>query len=490
MNMPLKFKLVLTLTLLIFLMFSFNSHAAITEPNVFIIQDDGTMVSYGGAGDRPVSGSTAIVNAPAVLKKFYESHPDIYDFAIIYSTIPTDVQTGNGLTVKNGVRGNGSFFPDLDETAKYGSKGKLRLQVFMPPKLGIDNLYDEDQWHMLLHEFSHLWLMFIGDIADCATRPDFNVKCKNQPTEFRVNSNGAHWSDNVDTAIRENGIVYEDPNGGGAYNYSNGYCTTVAPSRPRQFRFNDIDLYLMGFISSSQAHPIYWYDLQPYNQQLQAQCTQHTISVDDIIKMEGSRQPAYPDAQRDFSVAFILLSAKGQNPTQAQIDKLNYIAQNFPAKWFSATRQTSRIVPAVDTNGPQKNPTPVNQPQIQTPPKVIIPNPISPSTSQPTPAVTSTLFLAPNLKSIPQAGTPVKTESEQISESLIEKEMIDTVKSIEQVKQEGNVSQVIYRISGHKKVNLLFIIPVNMIISIDVGVSAGTGKIMKINKPWWSFLAW
>jgi len=280
-----------------------------------------------------------------VSRKFYETHPDVYDFIVVYSAIPIGMQSANGLTVKNGIRGNGSFFPDQDDTAKYGSNGKLLGYIYVPTGLGLDANANIDLLDILEHEVGHHWLMFIGDSAACKDNPNSSIKCSKTPTGFRVSRDGAHWSSNVDTAVREGGLSFKDPISDGFNFYwqmnANGYCSTV-PVTGSGSRFNDIDLFLMGFMSPNEAKPIYWYDLGDTSDK-GTKCTQHTISAQDIINMEGSRQPAYPTAQRNFKIGFILLTAPGQSATQQQISRMNYIIDSFPAAWHDATRKTSTI---------------------------------------------------------------------------------------------------------------------------------------------------
>ena len=313
-----------------------------SQPKQKILEKFATMI-YKGSLQSPVT-----IDSAGVIKKFYETHPDIYDFIVIYSAIPTNAQAASGLTVKNGIRGNGSFYPDLDETAKYGSNGKLLGSIFMPPSLGLDASANIDLLRILSHEVAHHWIMYIGDIADCESNPNISVKCAKTPTGLRVNEDGGHWNTNVNTAVLENGLLFEDPNTHGfkfAWQMNaDGYCSTVAATGSG-FRFNDIDLYLMGFISPSEAKPLFWYDLDSeFNEKLGGQkCVQHTLGVQDIVNTEGVRQPAYPTAQRDFKMGFILLTAPGQNATQQQISKMNYIVDNFSAAWNEATRKTSTM---------------------------------------------------------------------------------------------------------------------------------------------------
>lgn len=310
-----------------------------TQPSQKILEKFATMVY-----DGPIYTEGA-PDFYRVGRKFYETHPDVYDFLAVYSVISSNFQSGNGITVKNGIRGNGSFFPDLNETAKYGSSGKLLHFVFIPTKLGLDANTNIDLLDILAHEVSHHWLMFIGDSAACKDNPNSSVKCT-KTTGFPVSEDGAHWSSNVDTAVHESGGVFKDPNSHGSSSYwqinANGYCSAVSVTAGNGFRFNDLDLYLMGFISPNEAKPIHWYDNIDASD-LGQTCTQHTISAQDIINMEGLLQPPYPIAQRDFKIGFILLTAPGQSVTQQQISRMNYIIDNFPGAWNESTRKLSTM---------------------------------------------------------------------------------------------------------------------------------------------------
>jgi hypothetical protein len=314
----------------------------ILEKFATIVYDSSVNPTTGGAinFDNPV-----IIDSSRVIKKFYETHPDIYDFIAVYSIIPTKSQAGSGLTVKNGIQGNSSLYPNLDDTAIYGSNGKLLGSIFIPPGLGLDASANFDTLGVLAHEVSHHWILFIGDVSGCIDNPNLTVQCQNAPTGFRINKDGGHWSLNVDTATRENRQVYADPNGGSAWQISgSGYCQLV-PVTGTGVRFNDIDMYLMGFIPPASTNPINWYDVDSnFNEKLGGQkCTQHTLSAQDVIGMAGERQPAYPNAERDFNLGLILLTAPGQTATQQEISKMNYIADNFSATWNTATRKISTM---------------------------------------------------------------------------------------------------------------------------------------------------
>lgn len=61
----------------------------------------------------------------------------------------------------------------------------------------------------------------------------------------------------------------------------------------------------------------------------------------------------------------------------------------------------------------------------------------------------------------------------------------EAVKKIE-LKEESQ--KPLYSVKGIKQARILFIIPVSM--EIETKISAETGDVISVNKPWWSLLAW
>ena len=46
----------------------------------------------------------------------------------------------------------------------------------------------------------------------------------------------------------------------------------------------------------------------------------------------------------------------------------------------------------------------------------------------------------------------------------------------------------VYRVFGAREAKILFFIPVS--VPIETQVSAQTGDVVSVQKPWWNFLAW
>ncbi len=62
------------------------------------------------------------------------------------------------------------------------------------------------------------------------------------------------------------------------------------------------------------------------------------------------------------------------------------------------------------------------------------------------------------------------------------------IRSVEKIEPEKIINNIFYEVTGVMEKRLLFIIPVSF--QARVAVNAQTGDIEKVEKPWWSFLAW
>ena len=99
----------------------------------------------------------------------------------------------------------------------------------------------------------------------------------------------------------------------------------------------------MGLISPEQVVPLKWYETYGEWSDKGIPCVEKTFSVQDVINLVGPRNPSYPNTQKDFSVVYILLTEKGKKPTDAQMKRMDYIAENFPIRWNEATNYKSTI---------------------------------------------------------------------------------------------------------------------------------------------------
>ena len=82
-------------------------------------------------------------------------------------------------------------------------------------------------------------------------------------------------------------------------------------------------------------------------------------------------------------------------------------------------------------------------------------------------------------------GKSISISTSEAVEIVIDQNLVDEVIDVEVIEDEDSVK---YGVGGTKNEGLLFVIPVK--VSTNVQVDATTGKVISINRPWWSFLAW
>jgi len=158
-----------------------------------------------------------------------------------------------------------------------------------------------------------------GDVADVPTGPqplarDALLGRGNQNSAGMV-VNRAHWSYFFNTG--------GSPMEGNAWTeFSPGMFRTERPT----FRFSPLDLYVMGLIPASQVPPTYLIaepsnlprgvsrDSPPeyYNRQVTIRGRRVDVTIEDIQRANGPRNPAYSSANHDLDVMWVLLAEEGE----------------------------------------------------------------------------------------------------------------------------------------------------------------------------------
>lgn len=233
-----------------------------------------------------------------IAQEFYRTHEDEYDFLTIFTTFDFKLQSeavAFYLGAKNDTLGIGSQI--FDNGYRYGSGGKLQGTVDMgnitklvssPLDPGFEFSLD-----ILGHEMLHRWSSFVT-FRDAS----------GNPSKALLGKDGSHWSYLLDTkGSLEYGNSWRD-NGDGTF-------TSVAARK----YYSPLDLYLMGMIDSSQVPPMLLID-NPLIDPKKVSGSGDTISgtpryvtIEDIISAEGERVPKAADAQKQFKMAFILVTS-------------------------------------------------------------------------------------------------------------------------------------------------------------------------------------
>ncbi len=298
-----------------------SPEAIFTNTFFTVLKDDNIFVAK-EEGSFNIDGRIQIAT---IIEKFFAYYPDQYDFIAIFTTYPSPSGADYGYVVNNTIQGIGNVAGD--QSKMYGSKGTLK---------GVSLIHDiplDKRFSDLGHELSHYWIMYVQNTPD-----------------FSINRDGSHWSNWLDTATREGGFLYYDPNGGNAHtdNGDGTFSVDSTPLPPGPFtKFSSISLYLMGLLPSSEVRPlVLWETLATPGSDVGSPPmvgVKKIVTVDDIIKIAGPRIPAYPNTQRNFKIAYILLPKNGETATESQIESIQWIAANFPQEWNRLTGGRSSI---------------------------------------------------------------------------------------------------------------------------------------------------
>lgn len=265
----------------------------------------------------------------ALLRKFYETHPDNYDQLIIWTDAPLIRDAfAYEITVANEIRGIG--VPLFDASRDFGSGGRLRSLAVMD----WINKYPDDPRQKFLGENStvsvmgqevgHRWLAFFDFRDHTGTR-----------SGSLLGRDDAHWSFFMDSdASVMEGNDIEDLGGG-------SFRTAGAVSR-----FSLLDQYAMGLVEPGEVPP-FFYVQSPANTTRTSDSapqvgvtfngTRRDVLVQDIIAIHGDRVPTAAAAPRVHRQAFILVSSAGSTPAASAIAKVDRIRLEWEAFFRTAT---------------------------------------------------------------------------------------------------------------------------------------------------------
>jgi len=302
-----------------------------------------------------VFATTQRMDLTQVGRIFYQTHPDAYDGLIVFAdfSISLDQAFAFAVPLRNAVRGIINTRPDLyDFGSDFGSPERLSVVVNMgdlsryPPDPRQRFLGENNSLSILGQEFGHRWLAYL-DVGSPSL----------------LGRDRSHWSFLNNTS----GSVVE---GNEIADLGNGDFRTIAAV----VRYSPLDQYVMGLRPASQvppwfvvANPVLPATLPPGfpsvcrdPQQLPACApyvglsftgTRRDVTIDQIISSVGPRVPGFEQAQKDFRVAFILVTQGGQAARAASLQKVDAFRTQWQTFFNSAvenrgTMRTDLLAPA------------------------------------------------------------------------------------------------------------------------------------------------
>ncbi|WP_411030762.1 hypothetical protein [Spongiimicrobium sp. 3-5] len=237
-----------------------------------------------------------------VTQKIYQYIEDDYDLIIILSvetSHPDGLFFGRSSFIKNDVMGIGA--PIFDNTATYGSSGRLKSIIYMPRSEYI-------RQGPFLHEIAHSW----GNHG------------------FLDTTVGGHWGyastggqlGGFDELVSLGNDTYRGRlNGGDGFGtFANGGNTVP---------YGNVELYIMGLIGADDIEPVQL-AVNPVAGATFGEFTAdaiETITAADIVAQHGARVPNVENSQKNFKALTVLISP--ETIEQDKIDATHSDLENF-----------------------------------------------------------------------------------------------------------------------------------------------------------------
>lgn len=252
---------------------------------IFVIEDDGSIVSDG------------MIDHVAAYKTFQDEFGDHYDFVFFHYDTDSGIPSpGNSSpTIYNQISGINHYKGDShDNRSAWGSS---KIQSYQK----ISGL---TQVRRMLHETAHRWCAY-------AYHSEGGSRSENLHKEFSVPSQAPYhwgtWFDNDISCMDYDHFDWEDSTTvPGEFTQDD---LTKGPPGTDEFGYHPLDLYLMGLMSESEVGSFRYID-DPTDPDGDGSYDgdETTLTATDVVNQEGARNPSYPDTQRVFHQAYILLT--------------------------------------------------------------------------------------------------------------------------------------------------------------------------------------
>ena len=266
--------------------------------------DYGNVTVMEAIGDYDAKNPDGSLNAmprQEISKEFLRTHPDEYDFLIIFSNFDFPMPDASAqafyLEVKNDVQGIGKQL--FDNSVLFGSNGKLQGTIDMGNVIShATNPADPNFEKTVItvsHELMHRWgaaVRFLDTNQTVSTA--------------LLGKDGTHWSFLLDS---DGSVLY----GNDWKDNGDGTFTSMTANK----YYSPLDLYLMGMIDASRVSPMLLIENQAIDPARMPEIgatisgTARAIAISDIIAAEGERIPNASASQKSFKTAFLLITRPG-----------------------------------------------------------------------------------------------------------------------------------------------------------------------------------
>lgn len=147
-----------------------------------------------------------------------------------------------------------------------------------------------------------------------------------------------------------------DMEGNDLQDNGNGSFTTIAATS----RFSLLDQYMMGLVPASTVPPTFY--VEPCDVRggrgsgpqvgVTFSGTRHNVTIEDIVRSLGNRNPPVGQAPTTFTMAFMLVVGRGANPPNNTLRAIDTIRRHWPPYFRVATDNRGTMITTLD-GGPE-----------------------------------------------------------------------------------------------------------------------------------------
>ncbi|MFT5435102.1 MAG: hypothetical protein ACI9OJ_005819, partial [Myxococcota bacterium] len=297
---------------------------AVQVGEIVVLEGDETTVSDLGDGDYGVVLSNFVQNPLAITSQFYQSFPDEFDAVTIFTTFPDGGSQGSVawyLPIRLSVGGVGAT--QVDNGQAWGSTAALHGFINMQyvGQYGTALTDPTSYVHTVMaQEFGHRW----GSFAQY-------INGANELSNAMLGRDGSHWA----STLQANGSVMD---GNELQEISPGNFRVTASN----YRFSELDQYIMGLRGPEEVPD--WFVVNDavrngnlINPEFPLQVgttfsgTRENITIEQVIKAHGARNPDHLAAQKDFRLAVVLVTRPGETADDVSVfvDRLEQFRLTF-----------------------------------------------------------------------------------------------------------------------------------------------------------------
>jgi hypothetical protein len=280
----------------------------------------------------------------ATAKAFYRSHPDAFEYLVIFNNLDTELGGGTFAyerPIKNQVTGIG--LPTFNEAGAFGSAGRLESLLNMGPLsqyptdpnvtfLGTNTTFD-----VFGQEAGHRFLAY----------PGFDDR--GQTSDLLLGRASSHWSFCMDSDASDmEGNDWRD-NGDGTF-------TTVDATS----RYSLLDQYMWGLVPSSAVPATFFLTACDTNASrsrapeigVSMTSARRNVTIQEIVRANGQRKPAVGAAPTTWHMAFILIVKPGEIPPHRTLRQIDTIRRFWPEYFKQVTDNRGTMITTLD-GGPE-----------------------------------------------------------------------------------------------------------------------------------------